>query len=80
MRQKKLYMFSRQMKRINAADQELWMRSYVVYPLIIFLSLMDAATLYDIFFRMSNVDEWILYLLTFGVAVVLNFIPLVLGR
>lgn len=56
------------------------MRSYVVYPLIIFLSLMDAATLYDIFFRMSNVDEWILYLLTFGVAVVLNFIPLVLGR
>lgn len=81
MKQKKLYTLSKQTKKINGADRELWMKGFVIYPLIIFLSIMDGLTLYDVFFRLTSVSsEASLYVLTVGVALVLNFIPLVVGR
>lgn len=80
LKSKKLYTLPKQAKRMEQADQELWMRSYVIYPLIVFLALMDAATMYQLLFKLTRDAELVLYLLTFGISIALNFIPLVMGR
>ena len=81
MRQRELYTLSKRIRKINRADQELWMRGFIIYPLIIGLSCMDGVTLYEVFFKMTeSAEKEALYLLTVGIAVVLNFIPLVVGR
>ena len=81
MRQRELYTLSKRIRKINRADQELWMRGVIIYPLIIGLSCMDGVTLYEVFFKMTeSAEKEALYLLTVGIAVVLNFIPLVVGR
>ena len=80
MRQRELYTLSKRIRKINRADQELWMRGVIIYPLIIGLSCMDGVTLYEVFFKMTeSAEKEALYLLTVGIAVVLNFIPLVNG-
>ena len=81
MRQRELYTLSKRIRKINRADQELWMRGVIIYPLIIGLSCMDGVTLYEVFFKMTeSAEKEARYLLTVGIAVVLNFIPLVVGR
>ena len=44
MRQRELYTLSKRIRKINRADQELWMRGVIIYPLIIGLSCMDGVT------------------------------------
>lgn len=72
MRQRELYTLSKRIRKINRADQELWMRGVIIYPLIIGLSCMDGVTLYEVFFKMTeSAEKEALYLLTVGIAVVL---------
>lgn len=81
MRQRELYTLSKRIRKINRAEQELWMRGFVIYPLIIGLSCIDGVTLYEVFFKMTeSAEKEAVYLLTVGVAIILNFIPLVVGR
>ena len=54
MRQRELYTLSKRIRKINRADQELWMRGVIIYPLIIGLSCMDGVTLYEVFFKMTE--------------------------
>lgn len=56
------------------------MRTWFICAMIFILPLMDAATLYQMFFSLTKTEPWILYLLTFGIAIILDFIPLVMGR
>ena len=65
MRQRELYTLSKRIRKINRADQELWMRGVIIYPLIIGLSCMDGVTLYEVFFKMTeSAEKEALYLLT----------------
>ena len=57
MRQRELYTLSKRIRKINRAEQELWMRGFVIYPLIIGLSCIDGVTLYEVFFKMTESAE-----------------------
>ena len=57
MRQRELYTLSKRIRKINRADQELWMRGVIIYPLIIGLSCMDGVTLYEVFIYGHNMKD-----------------------
>lgn len=57
-----------------------WQKTPVIIGLTVFLSCMDAISMYMIFSESINENPILLFMCTFGIALVLNFIPLIMGK
>lgn len=80
MKYSSVYNMPRHVGRINRAGQEFWMYKAVYIPIVIALSLLDAVTLFTVFHAITGEDMILQFVLTFGIALTLNFIPLIIGR
>lgn len=67
-------------KKYQAVDKTWWEYPAVLIVLVIGLSLVDAATLWSVFDKIMLESQIIGMFLTFGVALSLNFIPLIAGK
>ena len=77
---KELYILPAFVKKSQKADEAFWMTSAVLLFLTLFLSLIDAATLFSVFDSVLYESEELAILVTLGIALMLNFIPLLLAR
>jgi len=66
--------------KYQAAEKTWWEYPAVLIVLVIGLSLVDAATLWSVFDKIMLESQIIGMFLTFGVALSLNFIPLIAGK
>lgn len=75
-----LYRMPKDIGRINHAGEPVWGKSGVIIFLVVGLSMLDAVTLYSVFDKLFYQSPAISMVLTFGCALCLNFVPLLLGR
>lgn len=76
----KLYQSQACAARLTASDQAWWSKDRVLIVLVILLSALDAVTLYTVFDSVLYQSAVASVVLMAGVAVALNFIPLVMAR
>lgn len=79
MQREKYHLPQRAEIRLQHSEKSWWQNKYVIIFLVIFLSLLDAATLFTVIDTVMVENEFIGRLMTFGLALCLNFIPLVGG-
>ncbi len=66
--------------KIMNIEQAWWQKTPIIISLTLILSAMDAMTLYTVFDTVMVESQFIGIMYTFGIALLLNFIPLILGK
>lgn len=66
--------------KIMTIEQAWWQKTPVIISLTLILSAMDAMTLYTVFDAVMVESQFIGIMYTFGIALLLNFIPLIMGK
>ena len=66
--------------KIMNVEQAWWQKTPIIISLTLILSAMDAMTLYTVFDTVMVESQLIGIMYTFGIALLLNFIPLILGK
>lgn len=78
--QSKLYSLKKHVKRAGKAVDTFWTRTWVSILFMIILTAIDGITLFLLFRELLHGEVLLIWTLTFGFSITLNFIPLVIAR